>query len=70
MGLKFERAFSTHLCPALKRSALTQNVFVPRTISVHLQHNKRVRLVFGRGLENSEEEHKLGEIVSIKVRFS
>ena len=48
VGLKFERAFSTHLSPALKRSSLALNAFFPRAKTVCLQRNKRVRLLFGR----------------------
>ena len=49
--------FSMHLFPALKRSSLAQNVFVPGTKSVHLQHNKSIHF-FGRWFRKPRKQHK------------
>ena len=52
VGLKLELAFSTHSLLALKHSSLSQNAFFPRAKSVCLQHNKLIRLLYGRWFRN------------------
>ena len=65
--LKFECAFSTRSSPALMCSSVAQNAFVPRAKAVRLQHNKRVRLLFGRWFKTPRERKKLGKNVSVKL---
>ena len=59
VGLKFERAFSLCSSPALKHSSLEQNAFVPRTKSVHLLHNKHVRLLLGRLFRKPPKQNRI-----------
>ena len=45
------------------------NAFVSNTKHVHLQHNKCVRLLFGRCFRNSPKRAENREKVSVKLHF-
>ena len=47
-GVKFECTFSTCSLPTLKSLLLAQNMFIPCTKDVRVQHNGRVHLLFVR----------------------
>ena len=51
-GCKFEHAFSMLSSPALRCSSPAQNAFVFIAECVRLQHNTRVRLLFGSWFRN------------------
>ena len=53
----------------LKHSSLAQSAFVPCAKSVHIQHNKRYRLLFGRLFTKLKNEHKLGIKIFSKTSF-
>ena len=73
-GLNFEHTFST-MCspPAPKHLSLAQNAFFLRTKSVCLQHNKCIRLLFGRWFRKTpkrmETEEREFNLTSYHLRI-
>ena len=66
----FECEISMHLSPVLKYLSLAENAFVHPAKCDCLQHNKHVRLLFGRWFKEPLKKIETKGKVSVQLHFS